>query len=663
GSEIPLGIAGTFYLFFATPFAFFQIFKGVSLTLIEKYFSFLTFYFFIYTPIFFFLNQLAGVRISVGNILITNLIIFAIALIATKLRHGNKITLRWNLISSKRNRLLLAALTTFAIIHLINYHFYRFIPEWDGYADLINIEKGLENHGVAQEYRGFFYTSIGVLSTFSGIQPYTIFTVVFIGLQTSLLLVLSRIIQILSIQKKLIETFVYLLALSVPVINMEVDMTRPQNVVIIFLPILIYFIFCFLKERRPTFFILAAIIAIGGLNYHEFFIFPLLTYALWIASSFFRKALSKKESRESRIIATLILTCIVLVGILATQKIGTAQGVIAIIGSILRDISDTSSWRLWFIGSYSSSGVDFQMGWPGLIGAMKYYAYYLSPALALSVAMLIAALTEKKSLLKNDILIRTILPLLIVFFVFAEILPRLNHVYLPERFWLLMDILLILASIPLLRHAIEKFRNRSRTTILAFISLLCAIGIAGSFYVAIGKKALTSEIEYRAAMWIRKNTSGSSSFITQAANGPMIDFFAKRTTIPVDPEYFLSEQILEQNPETEIDHLNRYVDKRTLEINSIVNRYTANRISFFEFADKIEEQKALLKKTENEIRALEKLIDQPRYVIYSFDKFDTIYRERKWWMRGNAYGANLEKFNRTYPLVYQNGGVYIWKVR
>lgn len=661
GSEIILGVSGIFSLFIATPLAFFQIFKISSFSIIEKYFAFLTFYFFLYSPLFFFLNQSAGIRISTENILIVNLIIFTCALAATKLKHGDEIVIIFDQVLNRRNNILFIALVGFFLLHTISYYFYEFMPEWDGYSDLIKIEGGIKDQHVAQEYRGFFYSSVGVLATFSGIQPYTIFTVIFIFLQTSLLLVLSRLIRLSDIKKKSVEAAIYLLALSVPVINMEIDMTRPQNIIIIFLPILIYFIFRFLAEKKWVFLALSAIIALGGINYHEFFVFPFLMYAAWIGVTFMRRALSSKTPREQRIIAALIVTCFGLVGLLATREIGALKGIIATAWNILLHVSDISAWRFWFIGNYSNDSANLQMGWPGTSGTAKYYAYYLSPALIL-IAIAFATALIRKSTITKDTLIRIILPLFLVLFMFAEILPRLNHLYLPERFWILIDILLVLSSVPLLKYLTDKSPGRSKS-ILLFLVALCIIGIVGSFYIAAHKKALTSESEYRAAMWIHKYTTENSSFITQAANGPMLAFFARRTVIPIEPEYFLAEEILEQDPKMEIEKKNQYITERNTEINSLVNQYTEKKISFFEFADKIQEQKTTLRKTEKEIEVLEKLIDQPKYVVYSFDKFNSIYNEREWWMRANAYGANIKKFNDVYPLVYKQDGVYIWKVR
>ncbi len=653
-------ISGLFLLFIATPLAFFQLCPLPSFSLLEKYFAFLVFYFFIYTPTFFFLNQLFGVFISTENILIVNLIIFSLALIKTRLHAGETLSINPKQLFNKTNRPILLALAGYIILHVTNYYFYRFIPEWDGYTDLVKIGNDVKSGEIGQIYRGFFYTASDILAVFSRIEPYTIFTIFFIGLQTSLLLVLYRLIRIFKINNLAIEATLYLVALSIPVINMEVDMTRPQNVVIIFLPILIYFLFQYSQERKSAYLILSALIGIFGINYHEFFIFPLLVYIGWLAFFIAKKTLNKSDGAKNQIIYSLLLLCFFLASVVAIEKLNILQSIINTAQNIGKDILNISQWKLWFLGNYSSDGTNLQMGWPGIGGAAKYYAYYLSPILAFIMGVFVYFFIIKAPLYKQALL-RIILPLFLVLFIFSEILPRLNHLYLPERFWLLMDILIIIAMVPIIKFVSTQYPKIIKLFLI--ILILSCVSILGSFYVAINKKALTSDNEYRAALWIKKNTPENAFFITQSANGPMLHFFAHRTTVPVSSEYFLSDKILEQDPETEIIKLRKYHEKRIKEANSYVELYTTNKISFPEFSDKIQEEKILIKKIEREIATWEKLVDQSKYVVYSFDKFNTIYKEREWWMSANAYGANLEKFNKAYTLVYADGGVYIWKIR
>lgn len=657
-----LPFAGLFYLFFATPFAFFQFLKIRSFSLIEKYFSFITFYFFVYAPIFFILHQTFELKISSEIILITNLIIFASAIVSTRLTIGDEIILKKENFFNKQNYLLLSALIGFAILHIINYHFYRFMPEWDGYTDLIKIEKSLDNGDIAQKYRGFFYTSVSILSTFSKIDPYTIFTFFFITLQSSLILVVSRFIKIFDIKRNYIGSLLYFLALSIPVINMEVDMTRPQNVLITFLPILIYFLFQFTSEKKIQYVVLSALIMLFGLNYHEFFVFPLLIYTSWLSIILIKKITHTGTTNNDRKIYSLLILIFFLIGIIVVQQTHSLQSIFPTAQKIISNISEISKWKLWFLDRYSSDGENLQMGWPGMNGALKYYAYYLSPALAMIMILFMFFCRKKHDSFSQNALVKITVPLLFSLFVFAEILPRLNHIYLPERFWIFIDILLIMIAIPIFKYLNDVLPFKLKM-LNAFLLVSIAVGIAGSFYIAANKKALTSNNEYQAAMWIRENTSDNAFFITQAANGPMINFFAKRTMIPASPEYFLSDKLHEQNPENEIEKLYQYLDEHMKNANLYVKKYTSNKISFSTFSDKIQEEKIAVKKIEKELTTWQKLIDQPKYIVYSFDKFNTIYKDRQWWMLSNSHGANLEKFNEAYPLVYNQNGIYIWKVR
>ena len=55
---------------------------------------------------------------------------------------------------------------------------------------------------------------------------------------------------------------------------------------------------------------------------------------------------------------------------------------------------------------------------------------------------------------------------------------------------------------------------------------------------------------------------------------------------------------------------------------------------------------------------------KPIYIMYSKDKFKSLYGKREWWKVSNFFDANLGKFNSSnnYKVVYDNNGVTIWKL-
>lgn len=661
GISILKNAMGLSYLLLVIPLTISYLFPIKNFSGIERYFMLIACFFSIYVPFFYFLNRYFFFPISTQNIFFINLslFIFSVAIHVFRsipIQNYDLPAIRFSKI--RKEWIFLTALSLYAGIHMLNYHFYGFIPEWDSYGDLIRISHGIESGMIETPYRGFFATATQILSVFSGLNPYLVFSIIYIALQSTLIFAIRSLLDEYEIRKTASVILIYAIALSIPVVNMEIDMVRPQNIFIILFPIFFIFILRFLRDRSAFSGFFAIIIAASGINYHEFFTFPLLISVGLIGISMAKKSLRTPTSKDA-----LIFILITLVGILFLTSLSETapfpREIISIAKKILIGVSDTSSWRLWFLGHYESDGDALQMGWPGFDGAMKYYAYYLSPALSIILLVLGFSLI-KRNLMSKDILFRTSLPFIASFLLFAEILPRFNYLYLPERFWLLIDIMLIFVAIPLIRYLDTRKYATSMSTLLF---ILCLIGSVGSIYVAKNKKSLTSQGEYRAAMWIQTNTPEKAVFISQSANSPMIQFFAHRTMISVEPEYFLSDEIIEQNPEKKIAEIRKLLKRNLDAVSRLTKKFAENKISFLEFSNTIQKRKTTIKRENKEIDQWESTINQSKYVVYSYDKFDTIYRNREWWLRSNFFGANIEKFNRTYPLVYQDGGVYIWKIR
>lgn len=655
-------LIGLIYLFVVIPVTFLHPFSIKNYSIIERYFLMLVCFFSIYVPLYYFLNHSFSFPLSAQNIFLINLFIFIISIAISIFRsipmeNYSMPVPRFS--ELKKEWVFFSALLLYGGIHILNYHFYGFIPEWDSYGDLIRINHGLESGMVEVSYRGFFATATQILSLFSGLRPYFIFSVIYIALQSSILFAIRSLLDRYDIKKTPLIILIYTIALSIPVINMEIDMTRPQNIFVILFPVFLVFASRFLIDHKPSLAFFTFIIAISGINYHEFFIFPLFISLGWLSISFAKKIYWSQDKRDILIFALIILVSILSI-ISLSEKIIVIRETISFAEKIVIGISDTSSWRLWFLGNYESDGATLQMGWPGFSGAIKYYAYYLSPILSIAL-FVFGFMIFKKTPLSKDPLVRVSSPFIIIFLLFAEIFPRINYLYLPERFWMLIDIILILITIPILQFfTVKKYAKH----LSVFLFVFCLIGIGGSIYVAKSKRSLTSKNEYRAALWIQKNTPEKSVFISQSANSPMIQFFAHRTMLPsIDSEYFLSENIIEQSPENEISKLKKSLEQDFGTVSELTKKFTENKISFFVFSDSIQERRSFIKQKNKEIHQWERAINQPKYIVYSYEKFDTLYKDREWWLASNFFGANIEKFNRTYPLVYQSGGVYIWKVR
>ena len=195
---------------------------------------------------------------------------------------------------------------------------------------------------------------------------------------------------------------------------------------------------------------------------------------------------------------------------------------------------------------------------------------------------------------------------------------------------------------------------------LWLLGIFCLIGISASVYVAWQKKSLVTGNEFKAVEWIRNNTPADSVFITQGGNGQMVNYFAGRKSYIPNSDYFLSDKLLDVNSlylnyELEILNLDKTVaeylrnfDYKNTEISELNKFIALKRGAYL----------SLLKN--KEIQA--DLSNSPKYILYSFDKFNNLYTEREWWMKSNYFGAKLDKFN-SLPLVYNVDGVKIWKLK
>ncbi len=666
GVSIFINLVGIIYLLIITPYNLTLLFKKSFSSLIEKYLIYLTIYFFVLTPAYFFANLFFAFKISLLNIFGVNVLLFIFSTLVLWSKKRLSLSFpQWPKINLKKalqkKWVLFSALGAYFLLHAVNYYFYKFIPEWDSYAKLVQISNVLHSGIITQTYRGFFTISMSLISSFAHISPYALFAFWMIALQTVYLLVLNRFLKIYQLKNKLIQIIIFLSALSVPVINMEIDMVRPQNSIILFLPVYIYFFYQALATKKGIYWIFATLIALFGLNYHEFFVFIFGLHFIWIYLLFFKKYFYKTHSTEKKTIFFLISALGLSLFCNLALKVRFISFALNTAKNIASGISNISQWKFWFLGHYASDGADLQMGWLGISGALKYYSYYLSPALAIFLICFIFLLIKKKELSK-DLLLKILLPFLGIFLLFAEILPRLNYLYLPERFWMLIDLILILSLIPLLSYG-EKNYPRKINIILLFFSLLLFIGLGGSFYVAHGKKALTSSNEFEATQWIKKNTPPNSIFISQGANGPMIRYFAKRDLVTPDTDFFLSTNLVSYNPQTELSKLNASLNKKIQSSENLMRNYLAKKISFEKFISLISKHNQSMLTLKKNIFLKKNELNASIYILYSQNKFNSIYSQRQWWQKANFYNANLEKFNDNYPLVYNKNGIYIWKIK
>lgn len=656
GLQLPLELAALFLLLVIVPGRLIQLLRLELANHAEYLLALATCYFFLFVPLLYVCTAFLNLALNPLLIGAVSFIILAIASFFPGQSIDWLSTLTW-----KKLRMAWPLWVTFLLylgLHTLYYHFYHFIPEWDSYAKLTEISNVLQTGVLGVSYRGFFTASQAILASFGAINPYRLFSfwmIIFQFLPTVALYLLTLKYQL---TKK--WQFIALFGtLAIPVLAMEIDVVRPQSIALMFFPVFAYFLYQGIQTKRATYWLLSSLIAFFGLNYHEFFIILFLTQLGWICYYVVQRYHHIANRREQNMLIVVAILSVALFFSLVSN-ISAIQFGLRFVKNILLQISYVGSWKLWFLSNYNTDGTALSIGWPGWQGALKYYAYYASPYISLIGALVIS---RKHFRFWRDRLWQVILPGIAIFLGVAEVLPRLNFIYLPERTWVFTDVLLLLGSIPLYAFLQKKLKPHQTSLAVILLTVSMMIGLAGSLYVAHSKSAVTSVNEYQAALWIRQNTPENSLFITQASNGPMITYFAARTfNVPTKASFFLSPTLQTMPLPTSLAQEKTDLDQK---VQNSLNLYQETRNNnynnfdlFIQSINDLSQETLLLGDQLNGKPA----IPIPTYILFSEDKFKGLYAGRAWWQVANYAGANLEKFNQAYPIVYNQNGVRIWRV-
>ena len=663
-----INIIGFWYLVVLTPINIATFFRVKVKNNLEWIFVAISIFFAIITPAYFMANYLFHVPFSFKILLFLNISISIISIFSTRIPskkstppNSKKSITTYVINFIKKYWPLILIILLYALLHIINYHFYVFIPEWDGYSDLIKIKNVNKINSLETNYRGFFTVAIIIISKFSKISPYNIFSSWFIVLQSTLILVMYKFIKTYRIKNRFHQFILLLSTLAVPVLNMEIDVVRPQTIFIILAPIYIYFLFQALKLNKYSYWLITTFIIIAGLNYHEFFLFLFITHLIVLFTILYKKY-RLSHNYKDRLIFYMSFIIIFLLMVIFTQHFSFLKYLGLVFKDIIHKISNIHQWRWWFLNNYAGDSSGQQLGWPGINGAIKYYSYYASPIVIFTLISTIH-LTITGKLTKKFFLIWPILFLIISLLLYCELLPRLNYIYLPERIWLIITILSTLLLPSIVTTVKKTYSKKILTIYLGLIIIFSIIGISGSFYIAKNKKALTNKSEYQAVFWIKNNTPENATFISQPANKPMIGFFAERTFIPTSIQTFNNGDIptittlsTDQKINMDINSVQKLLHtttiQNTLDLEKTIDTLSQIKTNIVE----LQKKKDINKKNNPSKKS-------PLYILYSKNKFNGLYAQREWWLKTNSHNAKIENLNKKYPLIYNENGVYIWKVK
>ena len=636
--NIPLYFSGFFLAIFVPGAAILNVLESKK-NYLEKFFTAPVFTVFFFMPIYYLLTLATDRKTSFLLALISIVTISLCSFIFAKERVEEK-----EIADTHYLKFILLGIIAFLFVHSATILSYRFVPEIDGYLGIMKTEEILSSGRFDISYRPLFLLFTSYVSQISQIPPYWLFKFAIIIIQISGIYYLYQLTTLANIKQRTTKYLILLSFAAVPIINLEIDYVRPNILFILAVLPFIYYLSRGLEGKRK-YLIFSSIISTAGLMIHEFFIGLFILNAFFIFGYFFRNLEYRKK-----LAIKLAGTVFFFIMLLNFERFSFLQLPINIVEDLLNMIQIGLSWSWWFLSGYSNMD-GFDLGWTGFRNVLNYYAYSLSPFLALLFPFMLFFLMKKIFKKENFSATEKVsLSILIMGLVFAEFLPRLDFPTLPDRFWPMISISLIAIS-PFVFSGLKPLNTKLFRSIAAIFLL---IGISGSVYIAKSKAGYVSDREYEAAIWIKENTPSDSIFITQGGNGAMLDYFARRKNIVPPNTFFLSGNMGERNDNKKSEKMLKTIEGLFAE--SLKNP-TEKNLSLLE---------ASLKKYDNE-RSREKFIEsfenqEAVYVLYSFDKFNNYYANRQWWRESNFFGADLRKFNENYDLVYNNNDIiYIWK--
>lgn len=539
----------------------------------------------------------------------------------------------------------------------VHFFLYKYIPEADPYNYLIKVEQ-FSSMGLSMldSVRPLFSILLYSISATTSISSYWILKIAFPLFFVVLPLLIAKPI----IDSKRISKYTYLpilLFLSFPVVVEEVLISRPQSLFLFSLPLFLYLMSNLSIEQKNnrSFIATLAILAMSviGLKIHPFF--GLSAFIALLATIVVVWPMIKKHPIDASVIA------LVLAGLLIPQLRSDSIDNLKELLSVFAKFALNPNFTFWFIDSYVS--VDgIQMGWPG-VTAIFYYLYNLG--LALPVIAL-TYLYKRKQMASERKTGRLYISVIFLFFIVAEIFPRLGLAYLPDRAWLFIAAILPFVFSPILIRIYDSSRAFTKTLLLS--SLI--ISILTSYFITYAKSGWTSENEMAAATFLRHNTPPNSLVIAQGGNVFTVNYFAQRVYIDLS-DTFLEKDLDDFKQEI---RLLRNSEEQIRKIDEEINKKMGELLTKFKdqlFRDDVTSEQ-LNQLTKSSLASINHLQAKKRvqmstsgskevFLMYSTEKFTGLYGMRDWWKSNNLYGADLSKI-KEYPVVFEKGGVKIWKL-
>ena len=428
---------------------------------------------------------------------------------------------------------------------------------------------------------------------------------------------------------------------SSPVIAIEINITRPQAIILCFVLPLLLIGMQALKKNSPSLASIGILLSILLVPFHElasvFVLFFLVTLLITLKKSVISGQITLKK---------ILLIVVVLFPYLIILHLDT---IFAQTFGIFRYIANYAlsnfHWRWWFINSYTTVD-NIQLGWPG-IQALYYYLYNGLLFYVFIVFCFLIIHPKWRTIFVSPWLFPA--TFLAFFFFFAEIAPRLGFYFLLNRTWPYIALAASVLCIPLYKK-IEKLPIKIQKIMFCVGLFVSLIGISGIIKVA-HDNVYEVFPEEKGAITFISHLPSRSLIISTQDNSELATIYGGQLFLLTDQANFSTAETL-----------NSYIHTTFLSWTSSSFKTTSTTTYTTTLNGRV-----VSTRTDPTTIISNTIVQIPEngfnqaYFIFSKRKAEGVYANRRDVYSNGQYSSDIPSLIKSYPLVYQdnNSSIYL----
>lgn len=547
---------------------------------------------------------------------------------------------------------------------------YPALPDSDPYYWLLKIRSEIQNHELAslQLYRPLFSSFVYIFYKTGGIELYPLFKYVLPFLFSLVVLPAALIARSFSLRSQ--QFVLFFLPLSSASLILYSEMPIPQSILNIILSFFIFFLLHAHFSKKEFFYFFAGSIMVPLYFYHEA---AILIFLVWL---FVTVIWYRFQIRERYLKQPLLFFLVLALLLSNSEHFSLIFGFVK--NWLIRMIQAMSGWHTNFSFPISYVNVDGKtVGWGNWLGVLKYYAFYVGPAVVVSFVYFCVFFLKRKNVAEEHwYKTKEILVLggsFCLFFILSEILPRfLSVAFLPERSWGFAGLFFLAIAVT----AWKFFPTKHPWVIATFLLVAILMNIIAALYVNSLKQYLLSPYSIDSTYWISSHLPKQSVIITEK-NWSILKVFTQLEILDVQDKYFyhdltifekISMRLSQEN--CRIEGKKRFEEQFSTATETLKNLHSDYlRISPQDFASGIEglsKQLELLKALSLPEPTVECPSPKNIYIYYSKENPKNPYADRPYFARMESqlevpiFDLYPERFQRIYTAGEDE--IIIWKV-